>query len=420
MQPIPQILRQAAEQLARKMETRFPALAPLAAPCFLNTIETTVTVGPDGSAFVITGDIPAMWLRDSAAQVRPYTAFASDPEVAALLRQVIARQVFCVLLDPYANAFNSFASGACWEWDDTDFISPWVWERKYEVDSLCAPLFLSYDYYTATGDLSICTDEWKQMLELILEVFTREQYHEDSPYYFIRKNCPPSDTLPAQGRGTPVGYTGMTWSGFRPSDDACQYGYLIPSNMMAVVALRHAADLVEAAYQDDDLAVRAIDLANQIDEGIQTYGLYEHPKFGTIYAYETDGLGNYNLMDDANVPSLLSIPYLGYTDTDDPVYQNTRRFLLSHDNPYYFIGEAARGIGSPHTPPRYIWHISLIMQILTSTDPAEIESLLGTLARTHAGTNLMHEGFHADDPTRFTRPWFAWANTLFAQMLMTL
>ena len=175
--------------------------------------------------------------------------------------------------------------------------------------------------------------------------------------------------------------------------------------------------MVEETLADDDLAAQALDLANQIDEGIQTYGLYEHPKYGTIYAYETDGFGHYNLMDDANSPSLLSIPYIGYAPADAPIYQNTRRFILSTDNPYYYEGEAAKGIGSPHTPYGYIWHISLIMQILTSTDPAEIRECLETLSRTHAGTGLMHEGFHCDDPSRFTRPWFAWANTLFAEML---
>ena len=359
-----------------------------------------------------------MWLRDSAAQVRPYCRFAAqDSTLRQILTSLIARHAFYVTLAPYANAFNSTPSGACWDHDDTDRSSPWLWERKYEVDSLCASLYLSHDYYSATGDRTIFTPQWREMVRTILDVFTLEQRHEDSSYYFIRKNCPPSDTLPFSGRGTPVGYTGMTWSGFRPSDDACQYGYLIPSNMMAVVALRYAADMLEEGYSDEDLSLRALSLANEIDEGIQTYGLFEHPKYGPIFAYETDGLGNYNLMDDANSPSLLSIPYLGYTSADDPIYQNTRRFILSQDNPYYYYGEAAQGIGSPHTPVRYIWPIGLIMQILTSTDPAEVQRCLTLLSNTHAGTFRMHESFHCDDPSRFTRPWFAWANTLFAQML---
>lgn len=418
---ISEILKQKAKELEAKMEKRFPALAPLAAQCFLNTMETTVTQLEDGSSFVITGDIPAMWLRDSSAQIRPYIACAKeDADLCEILKSIIAKHAFYVNLDPYANAFNSADNGNCFEKDDTDSDSGWLWERKYEVDSLCASLYLSYDYYAATKDTSIFTEEWKSMVETILRVFTLEQHHENSPYYFIRTNCPPSDTLTHDGRGTPVAYTGMTWSGFRPSDDACQYGYLIPSNMMAVVALRHAAEMVRAGYNDETLAAQLEALAAQIDEGIQKYGIIDHPEFGRMYAYETDGMGHYNLMDDANSPSLLAIPYLGYTAKDDPVYLNTRRFILSPANPYYYEGTAARGIGSPHTPARYIWHISLTMQILTSTDPEEIETCLDMIARSHAGTNYMHEGFHVDDPAQFTRPWFAWANTLFAQMLQTL
>ncbi len=420
MQPVPKTLRLAADALTRKMETRFPALAPLAGPCFLNTIETTVETTSNGY-FVITGDIPAMWLRDSAAQLRPYTAYAAqDEEVAKILRSVIARHAFYITLDPYANAFNRSPSGACWDHDRSDRMSAWIWERKYEVDSLCAALYLSHDYYSATKDSTIFTTLWREMARRILDVWTLEQHHENSPYYFERTNCPPSDTLPNEGRGTAVGYTGMTWSGFRPSDDACQYGYLIPSNMMAVVGLRYMAEMLEAGYQDHDLSKRAFDLASQIDAGIQAFGRYEHPEFGTIYAYETDGLGHFNLMDDANSPSLLAIPYLGYTDKEDPVYQNTRRFILSHADPYYYEGKAAKGIGSPHTPARYIWPISLIMQILTSTDPEEIETCLTVISSTHAGTGYMHEGFDCDDPSKYTRPWFAWANTLFAQMLDSL
>lgn len=255
------------------------------------------------------------------------------------------------------------------------------------------------------------------MVQTIVDTFTTEQRHDRSPYWFIRENCPKSDTLPMGGHGRPVNTTGMTWSGFRPSDDACKFGYLIPSNMMAVVALGYAVELLQAGYADKVLEERCRSLAEEIRDGIETYGVYDHPKYGRIYAYETDGFGNYNLMDDANSPSLLAIPYLGYKPAEDPIYQNTRRFVLSEDNPYYFVGRAAKGVGSPHTPHRYIWHIGLIMQILTSTDPAEKRECLETLARTHAGTGFMHEGFDADDPTKFTRPWFAWANTLFAQML---
>lgn len=415
---IPKILLQKAQELEERARGAFPDLAPLAKQCFLNTIETTVTQLEDGSYFVITGDIPAMWLRDSAAQLRPYVKYAKeDPDLQEILRSVLQKYTFYVNLDPYANAFNSEPKAGYSDHDHSNFQSKWIWERKYEVDSLCAPLYLAHQYFEATGDRSIFTEEFRMMVQTIAQTFLTEQRHDRSPYWFVREHCPKSDTLPF-AKGRPVNTTGMTWSGFRPSDDACKFGYLIPSNMMAAVAMDKAVDLLLAGdYQDPALVDRCKILGDEIRDGIETYGIYHHPKYGKIYAYETDGFGNYNLMDDANSPSLLSIPYLGYKPAEDPIYQNTRRFVLSEENPYYFVGKAAKGVGSPHTPHRYIWHIGLIMQILTSTDPAEKRECLEALARTHAGTSFMHEGFDADDPTKFTRPWFAWANTLFAQML---
>lgn len=416
---IPKILLQKARELEDRAREKLPGLAPLAKQCFLNTIETTVTQLEDGSYFVITGDISAMWLRDSAAQLKPYVPYAKeDEDLQAILRSVIQKYTFYVRLDPYTNAFNSRPQNGYTEDDRSNFQSGWIWERKYEVDSLCAPLYLAHQYYQVTGDKSIFTEEFRLMIQTIADTFITEQRHDRSPYWFVREHAwAPSDTLPMNGRGRPVNFTGMTWSGFRPSDDSCKFGYLIPSNMMAAVALDYAGELLQAGFEDPALEARCESLAAEIRDGIETYGICDHPKYGRIYAYETDGFGNYNLMDDANSPSLLSIPYIGYKPAEDPIYQNTRRFVLSQDNPYYFVGKAAKGIGSPHTPPRYIWHIGLVMQILTSLDPAEKRECLDMLARTHAGTNYMHEGFDADDPARFTRPWFAWANTLFAQML---
>lgn len=417
---IPKILLQKADELEQKTAAKYPALKPLAKQCFLNTIETTVRQLEDGSFFVITGDIPAMWLRDSAAQLKPYVKYAAeDQDLQAILRSVIQKYTFYVNLDPYTNAFNSEPRPGYSEHDLGDFQSEWIWERKYEVDSLCAPLYLAHEYFQITGDRSIFTEEFRMMLRRIIRVFRTEQRHgTDSGYWFVREDAPiPSDTLPMGGKGRPVNYTGMTWSGFRPSDDSCKFGYLIPSNMMAVKALEKAAELAAAGFRDESIQAQCLALAGEIEDGIESYGVVDHPKYGKIYAYETDGFGNYNLMDDANSPSLLSIPYLGYRPMEDPVYQNTRRFVLSEDNPYYYSGKAAKGIGSPHTPPRYIWHIGLVMQILTSTEEEEKRACLDMLANTHAGTNFMHEGFHVDDPAKFTRPWFAWANTLFAQML---
>ena len=261
-------------------------------------------------------------------------------------------------------------------------------------------------------------DEFRAALRSTLDLWRLEQRHENSDYFFRRVNCPVTDTLPCEGRGNPVAYTGMTWSGFRPSDDTCVYGYLIPSNMFAVVVLGYAASIAEDIWHDAALAAECRALAAEIDAGIRRYGVVEHPDFGPIFAYETDGMGHYTFMDDANVPNLMSIPYLGYCSADDPVYRNTRRYVLSRANPFYYEGTAASGVGSPHTPPRYIWPIALCMQGLTSRDPAERAALVDTLERTDAGTGYMHEGFHVDDPAQFTRPWFAWANSLFSEFVL--
>ncbi len=411
--------RYVADVQARLRELGRPVIAEMFRQTYLNTIETTVRFDENG-AFVITGDIPAMWLRDSSAQVRHYLGLtAEDADIRSLVAGLIKRQAYCILTDPYANAFNQTKKEGGHYADTTEFDDPMAWERKYEVDSLCYPVNLAYHFMKASGSVEHLDETFKSACERILDTFELEQYHaERSKYRFTRTNCPPSDTLKCDGRGTPVAYTGMTWSGFRPSDDACEYHYLIPSEMFAVVILGYMAEFAGDVWHDEAMRARALRLRGEIDEGIHRFGTTEHPEFGTIYVYETDGLGNFNLMDDANVPSLLSLPYLGYCSTDDPIYQNTRRFILSKGNPYYYEGTAARGIGSPHTPKNYIWHVSLAMQGLTSVCDEEVDALLDLFETTTAGTGLMHEGFHVDDPERFTRSWFAWANSIFAEFVI--
>ncbi len=418
---IPEILIVHAEKLEEKIKSVYPALAPLAKQCYLNTIETTVKKCDNGDYFVITGDIPALWLRDSSAQLRPYAIHCKESEeLREIFRGVIRRHAFYVNLDPYSNAFNEISHDEA-HTDDTDFSSPYIWERKYEVDSLCASVYLVSDYFDVTKDMSIFSEELHGMFRNIVDTFIKEQNHtENSTYYFKRTDCPETDTMPLDGKGNPTAYTGMTWSGFRPSDDRCLYNYLIPANMMAVVAMKKATELLLIGYNDEEYAEKCRILAAEIKEGIEKHGTYNHPVYGKIYAYETDGLGNYRLMDDANSPSLLSAPYLGFCDVNDPVYQNTRSFILSENNPFYFVGKAAKGIGSPHTGENMIWHISLTMQILTSTSEVEKQECLKMLSETHAGTYFMHESFNKDDASDFTRTWFAWANSLFAQMLGTL
>lgn len=413
---LPASIQSCVDVVADKLP-QFPGLPRMFANCLGNTYSTTLRPQTDGSVFVITGDIPAMWLRDSAAQVRPYVRLAkNDPEFAALVAGVVKRQVRCVLLDPYANAFNVAENGRCHNRDKTE-MSGWIWERKYELDSLCAPLLLAHDLWATTGQVDHLDETFHRAAQTIVATITLEQRHENSPYRFERLEGPPSDTLTHEGRGSPVGFTGMSWSGFRPSDDACKYHYLVPSNMMAVVALERLATL---PFGDAGLAARALLLASDIRAGIEAHGKVVHPEFGEIYAYEVDGLGQANLMDDANVPSLLAMPYMGYCRVDDPTYQRTRAFVLSDSNPYFYRGKAAQGIGSPHTPEHHIWPISLCIQGLTSQSRDEQMMVLDMLMRNDAGTGLMHESFHKDDASVFTRPWFAWANSLFAEFVMNL
>ena len=396
----------------------YPKLWDYFRKCFLNTIETTVQQS-DGDTFVITGDIPAMWLRDSTAQVLHYLRFADHSEVADMVEGLLQRQADCILRDPYANSFNREEISGSPHNRDLPRVSGWVWERKYEIDSLCYPLWLAEKFYNKTGRTAFLNEKFADAIRAVLTVFRTEQNHSTSPYYFIRTDCPPSDTLTCEGRGEPVAVTGMTWSGFRPSDDACKYGYLVPSNLFAVRALKSAEKLASLAGWGD-LAVQSAALGAEIAEGVRKHGLVEHPEFGRIYAYEVDGLGNANLMDDANVPSLLALPYLEVCEKDDPLYLRTRAFVLSSENPYYYQGSLARGIGSPHTPAGYIWPIALCVQAMTSTDVGEIANILKTLMNTHGGTGFMHESFDPNAPEQFTRDWFAWANSMFGELIFRL
>ncbi|WP_239613570.1 glycoside hydrolase family 125 protein [Cohnella mopanensis] len=406
---------------AQRLLAHRPRLLRQFLNCYPNTLLTTTKKMEDGTVFVITGDIPAMWLRDSVEQIFPYVNVAGqDEQLSDLICGLIRRHMRCILLDPYANAFNEEANGRHWNaHDQSDIpVSDEVWERKFELDSLCFSVRLAYHYWKATGNTEFMDETFRQAMRDIVRVFAIEQRHnEASTYRFMRTKCPAMDTL-AEGIGTPTSYTGMIWSAFRPSDDACEYHYNIPGNMMAVVALRQMKEMAIACGEEPFVLEEISRLAISVEEAIQRFGTVEHPEFGKIYVYETDGLGNYCLMDDAGTPGLLSIPYFGYASSNDPIYRNTRRFALSNENRYFFQGKQASGIGSPHTPDGYIWHMALSMQGLTATDSKEILKMLEWLEVTDAGTGYMHEGFHADDPNVYTRPWFAWSNSLFAQLVM--
>ncbi len=387
--------------------------------CFLNTLETTVKMEDDGTVYVITGDIPAMWLRDSAAQIRPFLFPAKqNEEIRKMIAGLVKRQFFCISLDPYANAFNEGPTGACWEKDDPDQ-SPWVWERKFEVDSLCYPIQLAWMLWKNTGCTEQFDGNFRTGVRKILNVFRMEQNHEyHSAYRFVREGSFYTDTLSREGRGTCVKPDiGMVWSGFRPSDDACTYGYLIPSNMFAVVVLGYLEEIAEKILCDGTLAKEAGILKDQIHNGIEKHGRTRTEAFGTVYAYEADGYGMFNLMDDANVPSLLSMSYLGYP-ADRETMENTRKMILSEANPYYYKGTEAAGIGSPHTPAGYIWPIALAMQGLTESSQEEKRKILDTLVSCTGGTGMMHEGFCSDDAGKYTREWFSWANAMYAELFL--
>jgi meiotically up-regulated gene 157 (Mug157) protein len=404
----------------QKLATLRPELIPLFRNCFPNTLRTTVEILDDGGPFVITGDIPAMWLRDSSAQLRPYVTLASsDAGFRQLIKGVIQRQAQQIALDGYANAFNKTSNGQGHQQDRTD-MSPWVWERKFELDSLCYPVRLCWDYWQVTQDKTVFDSDVHHMLRRIVNIMRVEQHHDtQSSYLFERDDCLlPSDTLPFDGKGTRTNFTGMVWSGFRPSDDACKFGFHIPSNMFATVILEYIAQFAKLIYQDRELRALAKSLQAQIRFGIETYGIVDHPRVGKMYAYETDGYGNYNLMDDANIPSLLSIPYLDYCTKDAPVYRNTRAFVLSDANPYYYSGKYARGVGSPHTPGRHIWPLGLIMQGLTAVTLEEMNEILDMLLHTTDGTHYMHESFDPDNPSEYSRSWFAWANSLLSELIL--
>jgi meiotically up-regulated gene 157 (Mug157) protein len=389
---------------------------------FPNTLDTTVTFSEKGGrpdTFVVTGDIHTMWLRDSTAQVWPYLPLAKeDPALKRLLEGVVRRQTACILIDPYANAFNDGPTGSEWAKDHTD-MKPELHERKWEVDSLCYPVRLAHGYWRATGDTSVFDAEWRAAGAAVVRTFREQQRKEGrGPYSFRRTTSVAYDTVPLGGYGNPTRPVGLIHSAFRPSDDACIYPFLVPSNLFAVVSLRQLAEIADAVTKDAAFALECRTLADEIAAALTLHALVPHPRQGTVWAYEVDGFGNALFMDDANVPSLLSLPYLSSGTAGNPAYVRTRRLLLSEDNPYFFRGRAAEGVGGPHVGLRMIWPLGITMRALTSTNDAEVLWCLRTLKATHAGTGFMHEAFDADDPARFTRKWFAWANTLFGELVL--
>lgn len=402
-----------------------PKLRWMFVNCFPNTLDTTVHYGKDENGdddtFVYTGDIAAMWLRDSAAQVWPYIDLAAeDEDIRTMIRGVILRQYRCIGIDPYANAFYQNAVTGEWASDFT-LMLPGVHERKWEIDSLCYPIRLAYRYWQVTGDTSIFDGRWLSTMDLILRTF-REQQRKDGPgpYSFMRMTQWQHDTVENAGKGNPVRPTGLIASVFRPSDDATVFLFLVPANFFAVSALRQAAEILEKVNGDGVRASGCTELADEVSAALRRHATVRHPEYGKIYAYEVDGYGNHLLMDDANVPSLLSMAYLGLVPSNDRTYRRTRKFVLSEGNPYFYSGTCAEGIGGPHIGHDMVWPMSIMMRAFTSDDDVEIRNCLRMLRDTDNGTGFIHESLHKDNPSKYTRDWFAWQNSLFGELLAKL
>ena len=395
------------------------------ANCFPNTLDTTVHYGEDETGnpdtYVYTGDIPAMWLRDSGAQVWPYVQLTgSDPKLQQMIAGTLRRQFKLINIDPYANAFNVAPTGAH---NPTDYpvADPWVFERKWEIDSHCYPIRLAYHYWKSTGDASPFDAEWIEAMHNVVTTLKEQQRKEGpGPYTFLRVTDRQLDTKCHVGRGNPVNPVGLIASAFRPSDDATTFEFLVPSNFMAVSSLRKAAEMLNELNNATELADECTVLADEVETALQKYAVVEHPKCGKIYAFEVDGFGNAYLMDDANVPSLLAMAYLGDVRHNDPIYENTRRFVWSENNPYFWRGPAGEGIGGPHIGVEMIWPMSIMMRAFTASDDAEIRDCIVSLMTTDAGTGFMHESFSRYDASNYTRAWFAWQNTLFGELILKL
>jgi hypothetical protein len=418
----------AVEELIAKTKAKIadPELAWLFENCYPNTLDTTVDFGTRGGkpdAFVITGDIDAMWLRDSSAQVQPYLDLCPrDPQLARMIAGLIHRQTACILLDSYANAFFKDGSRVS-EWHkDHTVMKPGVHERKWELDSLCYCIRLAHQYWKITGDTSVFDEAWGRAMQLAVDTML-EQQRKNGPgsYTFMRDTTWEKDTMVNQGYGRKIRPVGMICSAFRNSDDACKYLFNIPENLFAVVALRQLAEIVDTARPGVPLAKTCRALADEVERAVRKHGLVDSPDGrGRMYAYECDGLDHHLLIDDPGLPGLVSIPYLGYGTVSDPVYRNSRRFALSPANPFYHRGKGAEGAASPHIPGPMIWPMGIIGRALTSTDDEEISLCLSMLKRSHAGTGFMHESFHKDDAAKFTRSWFAWVNGLFGELIVKI
>ena len=363
-----------------------------------------------------------MWLRDSTAQVWPYLPLVTkDEKIKNLIKGLINRQAKCVIRDSYANSFYKDLTKVSDHNKDIPTPIAGVHEQKWEIDSLCYVIRLSYNYYKLTKDDSIFDENWIKSTKLIYDTFLTEQRKDGkSPYTFIRNGTAMVDAPLFSGTGRPFKPNGLICSMFRPSDDATMYPFLIPSNIFASISMKQLSEIYKEQKIDELFSEKCLEMSIEIDNSVKKHAIKEHLDFGKIYSYEIDGFGNNLYMDDANVPSLMSLAYLDSKFKDDKIYLNTRKFLLSNNNPYFLKGKAAEGQASPHTGKDKIWPMGIILRAMTSNDDDEIKKCLKMLVNTHANTGFMHEAFDKDNPNNYFRSWFAWANTLFGELIIKI
>ena len=389
-------------------------LAALCGRVLYNTLShSTIAHGIDDWVFVSTGDIQEMWIRDSAVQISVYfPRLRRHPAMRRLVEGAIKTAAYFTIQDPYGNSFFP-------QWrqtEDLPFVERqlgrggWVGTRNYELDSGAYFINLLWNYYASEvrkPDVFLSQTIIMDAVSVLVDTWTVEQHHEDQSMYRYAE-------LPREGKGKETGYTGLTWTGFRPSDDQTIYPYSIPSNIYAAGALQKVVELNSRIWKDDDLAKRATKLLEGVESGIRKYGVVKVENGVQVYAYEVNGLGDaVTDLDDANIPSLLSIPLLGWTGYDPDIYQNTRKRLLDpKTNTYYFRGATIEGIGSPHTGPSMTWSLSVVVRALTA-GPENVEEAaeqLRMLLRMQCGTGAMHESVNVDRPEHCTRQVFQWAN----------
>jgi meiotically up-regulated gene 157 (Mug157) protein len=394
------------DQVCRMLQKNYP-----------DTWTKSMTFLNDSTAYIVTGDINMMWMRDSVAQIYHYLPLASGNEVVQIMFEATLRRLQTwISLDPYGSAFRLYfdfdhaKKPKLTKWDFRSGRTAYVAQHNYEIDSLCYFVRLSYQYWKTTGVSRHLTRKWKRVAKSMIDLWVTEQDHDT-------KSCYRYPEVESRNTGSKICRTGMTWGAFRPSDDLMRFNFNVPANMFVHVSLKQIAEIAKTVFQDAELYDAASNLAVEIAAGIEKFGIVQDAEVGPMYAYEVDGCGEVLKGDDANIPSLLSAPYLGF-DENPEVYENTRKFLLSNRNKQFFCSSTKDicGIGSSHTPGYGPWHMAIVMQGLTAKTNAEKKEVLKML-KLSTKDDALHEAFKADSPASYTRKWFGWPNSLFAEFV---